>query len=78
MLLLSEQFQVTVLKRRENTQQSTFSKHDFYKQVKEVNQINKELKQIKKRCVKQLKKWHNTVSEKAVIQNSILYKNYHF
>ena len=77
MLLSSEQFQIAVLEGGESTQQGTPGKHDFYKQVKEANQVNKELEQIKKRCVEQLEKWCDTVSEKAVIQDSILYKNYH-
>ena len=51
-LLLLKQFQITALKGKESTQQSIFSKHDFYEQVKETNQIDKELKQIKKKCVK--------------------------
>ena len=33
-------------------QQGTSDEHDFYEWVKEVNQIDKKLKQIKKRCVK--------------------------
>ena len=48
-------------------QQGTPSKHNFYKWVKKANQIDRKLKQIKKKCVKQLKKWHNTVLKKAVI-----------
>ena len=50
-LLSSEQFQVAALEGGENTQQGTPSKHDFYEQVKEVNQIDRELEWIKKRCV---------------------------
>ena len=50
-LLSPEQFQVTTLKGGESTQQGTSTKHNFYKQVKEANQVNRELKQIKKRCV---------------------------
>ena len=53
MLLSSKQFQIAVLERRESTQQSTSDKHNFYKQIKKANQINKKLEQIKKRCVKQ-------------------------
>ena len=67
MLLLSEWFQIAALKGEENTQQSIFSKHNFYKQIKEVNQVNRKLKWIKKKCVKQLKEWCDTVSEEAVI-----------
>ena len=48
-------------------QQGTLSKHNFYEWVKKANQVNRELKQIKKRCVKQLEKWYDTVSEKAVV-----------
>ena len=77
MLLSSEQFQVTALKGEESTQQSISDKHNFYKQIKEVNQVNRELEQIKRKCVKQSEEWHNTVSEKSMIQNSILYKDYH-
>ena len=78
MLLPPEWFQATTLEGGESIQQGTPSKHNFYEQIKEVNQVDKELEQIKKRCVKQSEEWHDTVSEKAVIQNSILYKNYHF
>ena len=53
MLLSSKQFQITALKGEENTQQGISDKHNFYEQVKEINQVNKELKQIKKKCVKQ-------------------------
>ena len=56
MLLLLEQFQVVALKERESMQQGISDKYNFYKQVKKVNQIDRELKQIKKKCVKQLKK----------------------
>ena len=56
MLLSLKQFQVAALKGGESMQQGILSKHDFYKQIKEANQIDRELKQIKKRCVKQLKK----------------------
>ena len=76
-LLSSEQFQIAVLKREESTQQSTLSKHNFYKQIKEVNQIDRKLKQIKKKCVKQSEKWYDTVSKKTMIQNSIFYKNHY-
>ena len=41
-----------------------------------MNWVNRKLKQIKKKCVKWLKKWCDTVSEKAMIQNSIFYKDY--
>ena len=78
MLLSLKQFQVAALEGGENMQQGILSKHDFYKQTKEANQVDRKLKWIKKRCVKWLKKWCNTVSEEAVIQNSILYKNHHF
>ena len=77
MLLSPEQFQVAALEGGESTQQSTLSEHDFYEQAKEANQINRELEWIKKRCVKQPEGWHDTVSERAVIQDSILYKDYH-
>ena len=78
MFLLSKQFQITALKERENTQQNIFDKHNFYKQIKEVNQIDKKLKQIKKRYMKWLKEWCDIVSEEAVIQNLIFYQDYHF
>ena len=52
MLLSSEWFQITVLKGGESTQQSISDKHDFYEQIKKVNQINRELEWIKKRYVK--------------------------
>ena len=52
MLLSSEQFQVAALEGGESMQQGTSSKHNFYEQVKEVNQVDRELKWIKKRCVK--------------------------
>ena len=48
MLLLSEWFQIAVLKEKENIQQSIFDKYNFYKQIKKINQINRKLKQIKK------------------------------
>ena len=76
-LLSLKQFQVATLKGKESMQQGTPDEHDFYEQVKEVNQVDKGLKWIKKRCVEWLKRWCDTVSERAVIQNSILYKNYH-
>ena len=78
MLLPPEQFQVTTLKEGESTQQGILSKHNFYEQINKTNQVERELKQIKKKCVKQSEKWHDIVSERAVIQNSILYKNHHF
>ena len=77
MLLPPEQFQVTALEGGESMQQGTPSKHNFYERVKEVNQVNRELEQIKKRCVEQLEGWHDTVSEGAVIQDSIFYKDHH-
>ena len=77
MLLSSEWFQVTALEGGESMQQGTPSEHNFYEQVKEVNQVDKELKQIKKRYVKQLEGWHDTVLKGAVVQDSILYKNHH-
>ena len=43
MLLPPEQFQVTTLEGGESTQQGTPSKHDFYEQVKEANQVDREL-----------------------------------
>ena len=78
MLLSSKQFQIAVLERGESTQWGTSGKHNFYKQVKKANQIDRELEWIKKRCVKQSERWHNTVSKKAVIQDLIFYKDYHF
>ena len=78
MLLSLKWFQVAALEGGESTQQSTSDKHNFYEQVKEANQVDRELKQIKKRCVKWSEEWCDTVSKKAVIQNSILYKNYYF
>ena len=57
-------------------QQGTLSECDFYEWVKEVNQVDRELEWIKKRCVKCLKGWHDTVLKGAVVQDSILYKNY--
>ena len=51
-----KQFQIAVLKKGKSMQQSISDKHDFYKQIKEINQIDRELKQIKKKCVKQLKR----------------------
>ena len=66
-LLSLEQFQVTALEGGESTQQSILGKHNFYKQVKEANQVDRELEQIKKRCVEWLKKWCDTVPEGAVI-----------
>ena len=67
MLLSSEQFQVTALEGGESMQQGTPGKHNFYEQIKKTNQVDRELKQIKKKYVKQLKEWHNTVPKKAVI-----------
>ena len=52
-LLSPEQFQITTLEGGESTQQGTPGEHDFYEWVKEVNQVDKELEQIKKKCVKQ-------------------------
>ena len=52
-LLSLKQFQVAALKGGESIQQGTFSKHNFYEQIKEVNQVDRGLKQVKKRCVKQ-------------------------
>ena len=66
-LLSSEWFQVAALKGRESTQQSTPGKHNFYEQVKEANQVDRELEQIKRRCVKQPEGWHDTVPEEAVV-----------
>ena len=77
MLLSLKQFQTATLKGGESTQQSTPGKHNFYEQIKEANQVDRELKQIKKKCVKQSERWCDTVSEKAVIQDSILYKNHY-
>ena len=51
-LLSSEWFQITTLEGGESTQQGIPSKHNFYEQIKEVNQVDRELEQIKKRCVK--------------------------
>ena len=51
-LLSSKQFQIAILKGGESMQQGTSGKHNFYEWVKEVNQVDRELKQIKKRCVK--------------------------
>ena len=51
-LLSPEWFQITTLEGGESTQQGTLSEHNFYKQIKEMNQINRKLEQIKKRCVK--------------------------
>ena len=78
MLLSPEWFQVTALEGEESTQQGTPGKHNFYKWVKKVNWVNRELKQIKRKCVKQSEGWHDTVPEGAVVQNSIFYKNHHF
>ena len=50
-LLPPEQFKTAALEGRESTQQGTPSKHNFYEQVKEANQVDRELEQIKKRCV---------------------------
>ena len=77
MLLSLKQFQVAALKGRESMQQGTFGKHDFYKWVKKTNQVDKKLKWIKRRCVKWSEEWCDTVLKKAVIQNSILYKNHY-
>ena len=52
MLLSLKWFQITALKEGESMQQNISSEHDFYKWVKEINQVNKKLKQIKKKCVK--------------------------
>ena len=76
-LLSPEQFQVAALEGGESMQQGTLSKHNFYEQVKEANQVNRELEWIKKRCVKQSERWYDTVPEEAVVQDSILYKNHH-
>ena len=43
-LLPPEQFQITALEKGESTQWSTSSKHNFYKQVKKANQVNRKLK----------------------------------
>ena len=51
-LLSLEQFQITALEGGESTQQGIFSKHNFYKQIKKANWVNRKLKQIKKKCVK--------------------------
>ena len=67
MLLSSEWFQITALEGGESTQQGTPGKHNFYEQTKKANQVNRELKQIKKRCVKQSEKWYDIVSKKAVV-----------
>ena len=53
MLLPSEQFQVTALKEGESMQQGTSSECNFYEWAKEANQVDRELEQIKKKCVKQ-------------------------
>ena len=76
-LLPSEWFQITALEGGESMQQGTPGKHNFYEQAKEANWVDRELKQIKKRCVEQSEKWHDTVLKEAVIQNSIFYKNHH-
>ena len=76
-LLPLKQFQITALKGRESTQQGTPGKHNFYEWVKEVNWVDKELEWIKKRCVKWPEEWCDIVLKKAVIQNSILYKNHY-
>ena len=55
MLLSLKWFQIAALKKEKSTQQGIFNKHNFYKQIKKMNQVDRELKQIKKRCVKQLK-----------------------
>ena len=44
MLLSLKQFQVAVLKGGESIQQGTPGKHNFYEQIKEVNQVDRELK----------------------------------
>ena len=77
MLLSLKWFQVAALEGGKNTQQGISDKHDFYKQIKEANQVNKELKWIKKKYVKWLKKYCDTVSNRAVVQNSIFYKNHY-
>ena len=66
-LLSLKWFQVAALKGGESTQQGTPSECDFYKQVKEVNQVDRKLKQIKKKCVKCLEKWCDTVLKGAVV-----------
>ena len=55
-LLPLKQFQITALKGRESTQQGTPDKHNFYEQIKEANQVDRELEWIKKKCVKQSEK----------------------
>ena len=67
MLLSLKWFQATALGGGESTQQGILDEHNFYKWVKEANQIDRELKQIKKKCVKQPEEWHDTVSEKVLI-----------
>ena len=76
-LLSPKWFQVTTLKGGKSTQQGTPGKHNFYEQIKEANWVDRELKQIKKRCVKWSEKWCNTVLKEAVVQNSIYYKNHY-
>ena len=51
-LLSLKWFQVTALEGGESMQQSTSDECSFYEQVKKANWVDKELKQIKKRCVK--------------------------
>ena len=53
-LLPLEWFQITALERGGNIQWGTSGEHNFYEWVKEVNQVDRELEWIKKRCVKQL------------------------
>ena len=66
-LLSLKWFQVAALEGGESTQQGTPGEHNFYEWVKEVNQVDRELEQIKKRCVKHLKGWCDTVLKGAVI-----------
>ena len=76
-LLSLKQFQVTALEGEESMQQGTPGECNFYEWVKEVNWVDKELEQIKRRCVEQPEEWCDTVPEEAVVQDSILYKDYH-
>ena len=69
MLLLPKWFQVTALEGGESTQQGTPGEHNFYEQVKEANQVDRELEQIKRRCVEQPEGWCDTVPEGAVVQD---------
>ena len=52
---------------------NTISINESKRQIKSTESWN----EFKKKCVKQSEKWCDTVSEKAVIQNLILYKNDH-